>query len=186
MPIPLTTRTSEPVEAIAQHLHSIHAEVKHKLALSNNEYKLDADAHFCHPKFEVGEFFMAQIYLERFPKKSFKKLHARGSGPFRITQKLGLNAYLVELPDIPMSLLFNVEDLVPYLGSFEPPALCSNVSAGTHHALVPPLPTVMAPNKVIDTIVDEQTVLALPGFVNRCLIHWKGYLDVNATWIIEE
>ncbi|KAI9124688.1 hypothetical protein K1719_004610 [Acacia pycnantha] len=146
--ITLATRTSKSIEAFAQHLHYIHAEVRRKLALSNNEHKLANDAYCCHQEFEVGDFVMARIRPKRFPKKSFKKLLDRAYGLFRNTQKLG--------------------------------------PTGTYHAPVPPLPTVTAPNKIIDTIMDEQTILTPTSPVNCYLVCWKSRLDLNTTWITKE
>ena len=63
---------------------------------------------------------MFRIRPESFPKHSFKKLHAPASNPFPIIQKLGPNAYLLNLPNnMNISYVFNVKDLTPYQGTFE-------------------------------------------------------------------
>ena len=67
--------------------------------------------------------------FKKLPKHSFKKLHARVLGPFRILKKLGSNAYLLELPpEMFISPLFNVEDLMTYRDTFEPPLFSGNPS----------------------------------------------------------
>ena len=41
---------------------------------------------------------------------------ARGDGPYKIVQRVGDNAYKVELPgDMNISAAFNVRDLTPYI-----------------------------------------------------------------------
>ena len=70
---------------------------------------------------------MIRICLERIPKTFSKKLYGRAMSPYSIIRKLGSNAYLLDLPnDMDISLVFNVEDLLPYQDTFEP----SSVSAG--------------------------------------------------------
>ncbi|KAF2324129.1 hypothetical protein GH714_007612 [Hevea brasiliensis] len=100
--LPPDIRVSQPAESFAQHIHDLHAEIRRKIALSNENYKLAAN-----------------------------KLHARAIGPFSILQKPGSNTYLLDLPkDMNISPVFIVEDLSPYRGTFEPPILPSSVSAG--------------------------------------------------------
>ena len=45
VPLPLTARSSESTESLAHRLHELHAEIKRKIELNNNQYKLTADAH---------------------------------------------------------------------------------------------------------------------------------------------
>ena len=59
---------------------------------------------------------------ERFPPGTVKKLHARSVVPFKIIKKINSNAYVVDLsPDFGISCTFNVENLVPYRGTFDTP-----------------------------------------------------------------
>ena len=52
-------------------------------------------------------------------------------GPYYIIPKLRSNAYLLDLPNnMDISSVFNVEDLLPYRGTFEPSTLPSSVAAG--------------------------------------------------------
>ena len=79
----------------------------------------------------MGDFFMAHIRPERFPKNSHKKLPARAMGPYQIIRQLGSNAYVLDLPDnVGISPIFNVEDLTLHQGAFEPPCLPFGISAG--------------------------------------------------------
>jgi hypothetical protein len=55
------------------------------------------------------------------------KLKHRGDGPFKILQRIGDNAYKVELPgDYGVSSTFNVKDLSPYHGENEPNSWASS------------------------------------------------------------
>lgn len=48
---------------------------------------------------------------------SFTKLHAKRARPFKIKRRLGLNAYLIELPlDYNVSSIFNMANLTKYKG----------------------------------------------------------------------
>ena len=64
----------------------------------------------------------------RFPSKRKSKLMPRSDGPFEIIEKVGPNAYKVDLPgDYGVSATFNVADLSPYFDEDEElPSLRSN------------------------------------------------------------
>ena len=52
---------------------------------------------------------------ERFPGGRHAKLRPRADGPFKVLQRIGDNAYKIELPgDYGVSAAFNVSDLLPY------------------------------------------------------------------------
>ena len=90
---------------------------------SNTNYKDSADLHRRLRTFNVRDYVMVRMRPERFPPGSVKKLHARSAGPFKILKKINSNAYVVDLPpDFGFSCTFNVEDLVPYRGTFDTPS----------------------------------------------------------------
>ena len=58
---------------------------------------------------------MIRIRPERFPSGVNRKLHASSVGPFNVLQRVGPNAYVLNLPhDFDISSAFNIEDLVAY------------------------------------------------------------------------
>ena len=139
VPLPPHMRVSKPTENFAKHIHDLHDEIKRKISLSNEEYKLVVDVHRRSKEFNVGEYVMVHIRPERIPKTFSKKLYARVMGPYSIIRKLGSNAYLLDLPnDMDISPVFNVKDFLPYRGTFEPSTLPSNVFTVRHQITVIP------------------------------------------------
>jgi len=64
---------------------------------------------------------------ERFPSKRKSKLMPRSDGPFEIIEKVGPNAYEVDLPcDHGVSTTFYVSDLSPYFEDEPLPSLTTN------------------------------------------------------------
>ena len=137
--LPPHMRVSKPAENFAKYIHGLHAEIRRKISLSNEEYKLAVDVHQRYKEFNVGEYVMVHIRPERILKPFSKKLFARAMGPYSIICKLRSNAYLLDLPnDMDINPVFNVEDLLPYQGTFEPllcPLECLQVKLAKVHPL---------------------------------------------------
>ena len=64
----LHMRVSEPVKNFAKHIQDLHAEIRQKISLSNEVYKLVAYFHRISKEFNVGEYVMVRIHPERIPK----------------------------------------------------------------------------------------------------------------------
>ena len=98
--------------------------------------------HYRSKEFNVSEYVMVRIRPERIPKKFSKKLYARAMSPYSIIRKLGSNAYLLDLPnDMDISPVFNIEDLLPYQGTFELSTLPFSVSVGEASKGAPTMPS---------------------------------------------
>ena len=67
---------SELAENFAKHIHDLHDEIRRKISLSNEEYKLAADVRRRSKEFNVGDYVMVPIHPERIPKTFSKKLYA--------------------------------------------------------------------------------------------------------------
>ena len=131
VPLPPHMRVSEPVKNFAKHIHDLHVEIRRNISLSNKEYKLASDVHRRSKEFNVGDYVMVRISPKIIPKTFSKKMYPRAMGPYSIIRKMGSTAYLLDLPnDMDISPVFNVEDLLPYRGTFEPSTLFSSVSTG--------------------------------------------------------
>ena len=68
VPLPPHMRVSKPAENFAKHIHDLHAEIRRKISLSNEEYKLAVDVHRRSKEFDVGDYVMVCICSERIPK----------------------------------------------------------------------------------------------------------------------
>jgi len=80
-------------------LHELRKKINDKIAQSNSNYKLQADARSRLKAFNVS-------YV-------VKKLHACRTDPFQILKKLNDNVYVI---DLSISSTFSIEDLVDYNG----------------------------------------------------------------------
>jgi hypothetical protein len=142
-PLSLHSPSSQEADEFSHHIQNIHAEVRRRLVVSAKKYKENADLHRRPVSFEVGDFVLARLRPERFPRGSFHKLHHRRVGPFQIIKQLGVNAYQLALPTtLSISPIFNVEDLTAYQG----------VLAETPSAI---LPNQSHPRDQIDAIMDD-------------------------------
>ena len=107
-------RASNFTSSFASHVHK---KVIDTIAQSNDKYKLRADVRKGFKIFNVGDYVMIRIRLERFPPETLKTLHACSAGPFQILKKLNNNTYVFDVSqDFGISFTFNIEDLVDYKG----------------------------------------------------------------------
>ena len=101
---------------------------------------------------------MVRIVIECYPKNAVKKLHNWTIGPFPILWKLRFNGYLIDLSsNMYINLVFNVTNLFPYRGIFEPLVFLSSVSTGISSTLVPHAPSYALEqlSTIIDVLDDE-------------------------------
>ena len=113
LPMSPYVRISKSADAFARHIHDLHNEIRKKIQASNSQYKIHADTHRRHAKFQVGDYVMIRIRPERFPSGTVKKLQAHSARPFKVLKRMGLNAFVIDLPhDYGISLSFNIEDPV--------------------------------------------------------------------------
>ena len=57
------------------------------------------------------------VRTERLLSGKVSKFGSRGSGPFKVLKRFGINAYELELPkEYGVNPTFNVSDLIPYRG----------------------------------------------------------------------
>ena len=122
--------------------------------------------------------------------RNYKKMHARGAGPFKVMKKINDNVYVLNLPEgFGISPIFNVEDLVVYKGpDFNPsnPLLDEPTedltSEGPSLPPLPNLPTYAA--KWIDKIIDDEIISTTDGGIRRYLVIGKENLNLTTLgWI---
>jgi hypothetical protein len=180
--LPCHSRISEGADDFFQHIQSIHAEVRRRLALSAEKYKQQADLHRRHVAFEVGDLVLVRLRPERFPRGTFHKLHHRRASPFKVLKRLGSNAYHLELPaTLAISPIFNVEDLTAYPGSVEDEQVSED-------AVAPParIPSHIPPRDQIEAILDDQLVSTRRGGYQKFLIKWKNRPMSDCCWLQTE
>ena len=82
---------------------------------SSQEYKCRVDQHRRELQFEVGDFILAYLRKDRFPREMYNKLKMKNIGPCKVIRKFGEITYDIQLPDgVGISPIFNVADLYPY------------------------------------------------------------------------
>ena len=110
--------------------------------------------------------------------------NARVMGPYSIIRKMEYNAYLLDLPnDMDISPVFNVEDLLPYRGTFESSTLPSSMSTGEVSKSTPTMPSLQYFKETVDIILDNEFVTSRDGGFRRFLVKQYGRPDSDATWI---
>ena len=97
-------------------LRELQKKISKKIQISNEEYKHMADSHKRIKKVNERDFMIIKLRPKRFSSSTMKKLHAQIAGCFKIIKKIGLNAYVLELPpDFGISSTFNIFDLKEYI-----------------------------------------------------------------------
>lgn len=94
--------------ALALHFHSLHQEIKRRIAMSNERYKQSTDLHYSHSEFQVGDLVMI-------------RLHVKSSRLYKVLNKIGYNTYVLDISTtLEINPTFQVETLVPYHSHFIP------------------------------------------------------------------
>jgi len=116
IPIPTMTRVSFEAETRAKEIKKLYEQIKNQIEKTNEAYKARANKHRKQLEFKPGDLVWLHLRKERFPSRRKNKLMARSDGPFAIIEKVGSNAYKLQLPgDMAISATFNIGDLSPYV-----------------------------------------------------------------------
>ena len=168
IPMSPLKRASESAEAFAYRMSELHQSISDQINKSNSQYKAVADSHRRFKKFDVGDYVMVRMRPERFPQGTFRKLQARGAGPFEIISRVGENGYVHDLPsDWGISPTFSIEDLAAYKGSlvfssepFSEPAMVHDhiIPESTPNPFPEPSPSQVCTNNV-ERIIDDQVTV---------------------------
>jgi hypothetical protein len=101
-------------ENFIEQIQSIHQVVQEQLEKSQAKYKMRHDKHHVDHSFQVGDEVWIYISKERL-KGEGKKLKSIRYGPFKIIDKIGNNAFRLDLPPyMQMYAVVNVENLKLY------------------------------------------------------------------------
>ena len=128
VPISNPTKFSWEADKRAKEIQDLHAKVRERIEKSNEQAKSYANKKRREAHFQPGDLVWIHLRKERFPSKRKSKLMPRSDGPFEILERIGPNAYKVDLPgEYGVSATFNVADLSPYYDEEEEmPSLRSN------------------------------------------------------------
>ena len=127
------------------------------------------------------------VRTERLLPGKVSKLGSRGSGPFKVLKRFGINAYELELPkEYGVNPTFNVSDLVPYTGpAVEPSEELEPLSSLEREPN--PLPTVQRHRRrQVDRILDEQTTVTRNQVYQHYLVRWKNQPSAEDIWMSRE
>lgn len=160
-----------------QQIQMIHQEVQEQLEKSQARYKARHDKHQVDHQFQVGNKVWFHISKDRM-KGEGKKLRPIQYGPFTILEKIGNNAFCLDLlVYMQMYSVVNVENLKLY----EPPLIMDTDEVGT-------TPTVddFAPEYLDelpeDIILDRRTKTSWQGDVEYLRVGFKGMHPSKARW----
>jgi hypothetical protein len=114
-PLLVTKHFSGDAEERAKEIKKLHEQIRGSILKKNEKYSKQANKHRKPVAFKEGDLVWIHLRKEQFPSKRSSKLMPRADGPFRVLQRIGENAYKIELlGDYGVSATFNVSDLSPY------------------------------------------------------------------------
>jgi Integrase zinc binding domain/Integrase core domain len=129
--LPISHSYSGDADERAKEIKDLYEKVRKRIEKQNQKYKRQANKHRRTVIFKEGDLVWVHLSKEIFPPGRNAKLKNHGDGPFKILQRIGDNAYKVELPgDYGVSATFNVNDLSPYHGENEPNSWTSSFQLG--------------------------------------------------------
>ena len=113
--LPTPSKFSWEAEKRAKEIQDLHVHIRERIEKTNNQAMNQANKRKKHVQYQPGDLVWLHLRKKRFPGKRKSKLMPRSDGPFEILEKIGPNAYKVDLPgDYGVSATFNVADLSPY------------------------------------------------------------------------
>jgi len=114
-PLPTNTQFSGDADERTKEIKKLHEQIRAHIEKQNEKYCKQANKHRKPAAFQEGDLVWIHLRKECFPTKRRSKLLPRADGPFRVLQRIGENAYKIELDgDYGVSATFNVSDLSPY------------------------------------------------------------------------
>ncbi|KAG6710015.1 hypothetical protein I3842_06G161400 [Carya illinoinensis] len=166
----LPSRPSEAALDFSSYMQNVHEECKRRLTFHTNSYAASANSKRKDRQFNEGDMVLVRLRPECFTPGSFTKLHARRAGPFKVTKKLGTNAYVIELPsDFGISPVFNIEDLTAFKALEVTPVMR--------------IPENTAPRDEVAAILDHQFVSTRQGGYYKFLAQWRNRPNSNSVWL---
>ncbi|KAJ8647929.1 hypothetical protein MRB53_000952 [Persea americana] len=114
-PLPITHHFSGDDVDQAKYIQKLHEQVRARIIKQNEKYRNNANKHRKPVAFKDGDLVWIHLQKERFPPRRYDELKPQADGPFKVLQRIGENAYKIELlGDYSVSATFNVADISPY------------------------------------------------------------------------
>ena len=102
------------IEVRVREITKLHENVRSKIEKMNAKYMKQANRHKKFVEFQVGDLVRVHLSKDHFPLGKYGKLKPRIDGPFKVLERIGENAYKLDILDEnDISLMFNVKDLRP-------------------------------------------------------------------------
>jgi len=161
-----------------QRIQKIHEVVQDQLEKTRAKYKMRHDKHRMEHHLQVGDQLWQYISKERMKGEGEKLKHIK-YGPFKIVEKIGHNAFLLNLPPyMHIYSVVNVENLKLY----EPPMIMDpeeNAQIPTVDDFSPECFTELQK----DTILDKKVRTSKRGDVEYFQVKLKGMNPSKARWM---
>jgi hypothetical protein len=97
-PIPTTIQFSGDADERAKGIKKLHEQIRGQIEKKNEKYRTQTNKHRKPMTFKEGDLVWIHLRKEHFPMKRRSKLLPRADGPFKVLQRIGENAYKIELP----------------------------------------------------------------------------------------
>ncbi|KAH0716684.1 hypothetical protein KY285_012715 [Solanum tuberosum] len=112
LPLPTNDFTNLDGKKKTNMMNKIHEQTRLAIEKKNKEVTLRRNKGRKYVVFKPGDMVWVHMRKERFPSKRKTKLDPRGSGPYKVLERIGDNAYKLDLPgEFQVSATFNVFDL---------------------------------------------------------------------------
>lgn len=112
LPLPTDNIVNLDGRKKAEMMKKIHEQTKLAIERKNEQTALRRNKGRKSVIFKPGDQVWVHFRKERFPAKRRSKLDPRGDGPFEVLERIGDNAYKIDLPsEYQVSATFNVSDL---------------------------------------------------------------------------
>jgi hypothetical protein len=156
-------------QALAEKIKQLHEELTETIKVAQNTQAKYYDAKHQRIEFNKGDRVWLRSTNVRTERQS-KKLDWKRLGPFTVIERVGTQAYRLELPKtMKIHSVFHVTLLDPY-----------------QESSIPGRAQVPAPPVIIEDEVEYEVEVILDSKISRrrlmYLVKWKGYPDSENTW----